>query len=194
MTYVSIIEAGQRLGGIHTEYLSGGPFNYSYQEMGSMRFPSTYRDSATNETMNITDHQMVFQLAEEINGHSKNLSIAAKASLGSPVKISNSSTKELAAAVGEFMLGSELNVEMTKNMFKAHREWLGGDVWSESAFMVNYLHGSLNDTDVNGGGVGSFWDSLYEGMYFQAASWKTIHGGLNRPPLSFHPLFDGVTN
>ncbi|KAK0702183.1 flavin-containing amine oxidoreductase [Lasiosphaeris hirsuta] len=236
MTNITIIEAGQRLGGrVHTEYLSGGPFDYSYQEMGPMRFPSTYRDSATNETMNIADHQMVFQLADEmnkLNGYSKNLSvdfipwiqsnqnglvyrngfklpiglpptgaqIAANVSLGSPVKTSDNSTKELAAAVSEFMPGSDFNVEMAKNMFKAHKEWLenglqglGGDVWSESAFMVNYLHGSLNDTDVNGGGAGSFWDSLYEGMYFQAASWKTIDGGLNRLPLSFHPLVNGVT-
>jgi hypothetical protein len=41
MTNVEIIEAGHRLGGrVHTEYLSGGPFNYSYQEMGPMRFPT----------------------------------------------------------------------------------------------------------------------------------------------------------
>jgi hypothetical protein len=34
-TNVSIIEAGERLGGrIHTVYLTGGPFDYSYQEMG----------------------------------------------------------------------------------------------------------------------------------------------------------------
>jgi monoamine oxidase len=79
MTKISIIEASQRLGGrVHTEYLSGGPFNYSYQEMGPMRFPATYRDAKTNTTVNITDHQMVFQLAEEmnrINGYDKNLSI-----------------------------------------------------------------------------------------------------------------------
>jgi monoamine oxidase len=30
-------------------------------------------------------------------------------------------------------------------------------------------------------------------MYFQAASWKTIDGGLNRLPLSFHPLVDNIT-
>lgn len=57
-TNVKIIEASQRLGGrVHTEYLSGGPFDYSYQEMGPMRFPETIEYS--NETYNITDHQMV---------------------------------------------------------------------------------------------------------------------------------------
>ncbi|KAI5924211.1 flavin-containing amine oxidoreductase [Camillea tinctor] len=65
-TNISIIEAAQRLGGrVHTEYLSGGPFDYSYQEMGPMRFPYTY--TSGNETYNITDHQLVFQLADEIN-------------------------------------------------------------------------------------------------------------------------------
>jgi hypothetical protein len=77
LTNVKIIEAGERLGGrVHTEYLSGGPFDYSYQEMGPMRFPSTY--TMDNATYNITDHQLVFQLAEEmnnINRHDKNLSV-----------------------------------------------------------------------------------------------------------------------
>lgn len=77
MKNVQIIEAGERLGGrVHTEYLSGGPFDYSYQEMGPMRFPNTY--SLDNATYNITDHQLVFQLAAEmnkLNRHDKNLSV-----------------------------------------------------------------------------------------------------------------------
>lgn len=76
-TNIQLLEAGQRLGGrVHTEYLSGGPFDYSYQEMGPMRFPSTR--TFQNETYNITDHQLVFQLATEmnkINNHDKNLSV-----------------------------------------------------------------------------------------------------------------------
>ncbi len=76
-TNVSIIEAGQRLGGrVHTVYLSGGPFDYSYQEMGPMRFPNTI--TLGNATYNVSDHQLVFQLAAEmnkINGHDKNLSV-----------------------------------------------------------------------------------------------------------------------
>lgn len=92
---------------------------------------------------------------------------------------------------------------------------LGGDVWSEFAFMVNYLGGSLNDTDVNGGGATSFWHDvrrpsdhvqftvsttadengpqIYDTLYFSAAEWRTIDGGLNRLPLSFHPLVDRDT-
>lgn len=77
MENIKIIEASQRLGGrVHTEYLSGGPFDYSYQEMGPMRFPNTI--TVGNDTLNITDHQLVFQLAEEmnkLNNHASNWSV-----------------------------------------------------------------------------------------------------------------------
>lgn len=61
--------------------------------------------------------------------------------------------------------------------------------------MVNYLNATLNDTDVVSGGSGgdSFWDSWYEGLYFDAAEWRTIDGGLTRLPASFHPLVDNHT-
>ena len=40
MKNVKILEAGQRLGGrVHTEYLSGGPFDYSYQGDGTYAIP-----------------------------------------------------------------------------------------------------------------------------------------------------------
>ncbi|KAK5653712.1 hypothetical protein OQA88_8743 [Cercophora sp. LCS_1] len=237
MTNLSIIEAGNRLGGrVHTEYLSGGPFDYSYQEMGPMRFPATYKDPATNETLDIADHQLVFQLAAEMNKLNvgdKNFSvdfipwiqsnrnglvyrngfkldnglpptsaqISANSSLGSPASVLDESTINLSAAVDQFLPGSEFGVAMAKNMFKAHKDWivnglkgLGGDSWSEFAFMTNYLRGSLNSTDMLGGMTpNSFWDSLYEGLYFSASSWRTIDGGLSRLPLSFHPHVDSVT-
>ncbi|KAK4450492.1 L-amino-acid oxidase [Podospora aff. communis PSN243] len=237
MTNVSILEAGERLGGrVHTEYLSGGPFDYSYQEMGPMRFPSTYKDPESGEVMNITDHQLVFQLAEELNklndynknwsvdfipwiqGHTNGLvyrngfkldtglpptraEILANASLGGPIRIQDNSTKAIATTVDEYMPGANFSVLMAKNMYKAHKEWLvnglhglGGDVWSEYAFMMHYLSASLNTTDVLGASpTGTFWDSLYEGLYFSAATWKTIDGGLNRLPLAFHPLVDPIT-
>ncbi|KAM0214184.1 hypothetical protein ACHAQI_003808 [Fusarium lateritium] len=236
MTNISIIEAGERLGGrVHTEYLTGGPFDYSYQEMGPMRFPSTYKDPETNQTMNITDHQLVFQLADEmnkLNKHDKNLSvdfipwiqsnsnglsyknefklpsglpptlkqIADNASLGVET-VTSPEIEDFQAKVDTYMPGSNFSTLMAKNMFKAHKQWLetglnglGGDQWSEYAFMVNYLKGSLNTTDMIGGwSSATFWDSLYEGMYFQAASYKTIDGGLNRLPLAFHPLIDDIT-
>ncbi|KXX79855.1 L-amino-acid oxidase [Madurella mycetomatis] len=236
MKNLEILEASQRLGGrVHTEYLSGGPFDYSYQEMGPMRFPYTYQDPTTKEILNISDHQLVFQLAAEmnrINGNNKNLSIdfipwiqsspnglvyrngfklptglpptvaqiEADPSLGGPIKVLDESTEQLAAAVLENLPGPEFYADVARNMFKAHKYWIenglrgmGGDVWSEFAFMVNYLGGSLNDTDVHGGGGTSFWHFIYEGLSFSAASWRTINGGLNRLPLSFHPLVNKDT-
>lgn len=236
LTNISIIEASERLGGrVHTAYLSGGPFDYSYQEMGPMRFPATYTDTSTNETYNITDHQLVFSLAEElnkINTYDRNLSIdfiqwiqsnenglyyinENKLPIGLPPtqkQVSENSSLQVdpvldaeTLALGEvldkYLPGSEFAVAMATNMFKAHNQWLenglnglGGDQWSEFAFMVNYLKGSLNSTDMlEHSNAHSFWESLYDGLYFEAASWKTIDGGLNRLPLAFHPLVDHVT-
>lgn len=161
MKNVEILEAGQRLGGrVRTEYLSGGPFDYSYQEMGPMRFPYTYRDPETGEVLNITDHQLVFQLAAEmnrINGHDRNWSvdfipwiqnnpnglvyrngfklptglpptvaqIQEDPSLAGPVKELDNSTRALAAAVQEYLPGSEVYAQVAQNMFRAHKEWIG---------------------------------------------------------------------
>ena len=83
-----IIEASARVGGrVHTSYLNGTrPDQYQYQEyesrlsmksphfntdasfrMGPMRFPVSLTDAKTNETIEINDHKMVFQLADAIN-------------------------------------------------------------------------------------------------------------------------------
>lgn len=72
---------------------------------------------------------------------------------------------------------------------------LPGDQWSEFAYMVNYLRANLNDTDVvSDGAFGvSFWDTWYDGLYFSAATWSTIDGGLSRIPAAFHPLVDNYT-
>ena len=71
-----ILEASQRIGGrVHTSYLNGtAPDEYQYQEMGPMRFPVsiTYDDPA--ETIQIMDHRMVFQLADELNKQNGNAS------------------------------------------------------------------------------------------------------------------------
>ncbi|KAI1773428.1 flavin-containing amine oxidoreductase [Hypoxylon cercidicola] len=233
LTNVRLIEASQRLGGrVHTEYLSGGPFDYSYQEMGPMRFPETVRYD--NESYNVTDHQMVFQLAAEmnrINNHDKNFSVdfipwiqsntnglyyhnGIKLDTGLPPTIAqtrndsslivsnpyNPSTEALSEKVDAITSNTTFMIELANNTFKAHKDFLvnglgglGGDTWSEFAYMVNYLNATLNDTDVLGGGGDSFWDSLYDGVYFAAATWKTIDGGLSRLPSSFHPLVDNVT-
>ena len=62
-----IIEASSRIGGrVHTAYLDGtAPDEYQYQEMGPMRFPVSL--TIGNETIDIQDHKMVFQLVEVLN-------------------------------------------------------------------------------------------------------------------------------
>jgi len=158
LTNISIIESTNRLGGrIRTEYLSGGPFDYSYQEMGPMRFPATYFDPATNQTVNISDHQMVFFLAEEmnrLNAGKSNLSVdfipwiqwnqnglvymnGFKLDTGLPPTVAqieadpslipsltlDAETQKLQATAESFLPNS-FALDMAKNMFKAHREWL----------------------------------------------------------------------
>ena len=64
-----IIESSQRIGGrVRTKYLNGTkPEDYQYQEMGPMRFPVSVRYSDTNETLDIQDHKLVFDLADYVN-------------------------------------------------------------------------------------------------------------------------------
>lgn len=94
-----------------------------------------------------------------------------------------------------------------KNIFAAHKAWLdtglgglGGDDWSEFAYIHNYLKYSLNATDQAlaagfGDGENSFWDFMYAALfrvnikgdlltkqisyecgYFSATEWRTIDG------------------
>ncbi|UNI17735.1 hypothetical protein JDV02_004057 [Purpureocillium takamizusanense] len=66
LTNVTIIEGSDRVGGrVHTQYLSGGPFDYSYQELGAMRIPMTV--TLSNVTYNISEHRLVLDLIEEMN-------------------------------------------------------------------------------------------------------------------------------
>lgn len=64
-----IIESSERIGGrIRTKYLNNSsPEDYTYQEMGPMRFPVSITYADTNETLQIMDHRMVFQLAGVLN-------------------------------------------------------------------------------------------------------------------------------
>ncbi|KAF2178058.1 hypothetical protein K469DRAFT_719217 [Zopfia rhizophila CBS 207.26] len=64
-----IIESSNRIGGrIRTKYLAGStPDQYQYQEMGPMRFPVSVKYADTNETLDIQDHKMVFQLGNVLN-------------------------------------------------------------------------------------------------------------------------------
>ncbi|KAJ5740812.1 hypothetical protein N7493_000684 [Penicillium malachiteum] len=64
-----IFESSERIGGrIRTKYLNNSrPDQYQYQEMGPMRFPVSITYSDTNETLQIMDHRMVFQLGDVLN-------------------------------------------------------------------------------------------------------------------------------
>ncbi|KAG6008276.1 hypothetical protein E4U21_004738 [Claviceps maximensis] len=68
LTNITIVEANDRIGGrIHTSYLSGGPSNYSYQDLGAMKLPLDYTDPVSGNSMNISDFQLVYALIEEMN-------------------------------------------------------------------------------------------------------------------------------
>lgn len=64
-----IIESSGRIGGrIRTKYLNHTrPDQYQYQEMGPMRFPVSITYADTNDTLEIQDHKMVFQLSDTLN-------------------------------------------------------------------------------------------------------------------------------
>lgn len=75
-----IMESSQRVGGrIRTKYLAGTkPDQYQYQEMGPMRFPVSTKYTDTNETLDIQDHKMVFQLGDvlnQLNGNKSDLMV-----------------------------------------------------------------------------------------------------------------------
>ncbi|KAJ5777485.1 hypothetical protein N7520_000731 [Penicillium odoratum] len=75
-----IYESSERVGGrIRTKYLNHTrPDQYQYQEMGPMRFPVSITYPETNETLEIMDHRMVFQLAgvlNEMNAESPELQV-----------------------------------------------------------------------------------------------------------------------
>ncbi|OAA39062.1 L-amino-acid oxidase [Metarhizium rileyi] len=68
LTNITILEASNRIGGrVHTAYLSGGPSDYSYQEMGAMRIGVDYVDPDSGKKYNISDTKLVFSLVDEMN-------------------------------------------------------------------------------------------------------------------------------
>lgn len=131
MTNLHLIEAANRLGGrVRTVYFSGGPFDYSYQEMGPMRLPTTI--TVSQDTYNISDHQLVFQLAKEmnkINQYDKNLAVDFipwyETNSDLPHVGVLSEMERLLQDVNTAMPCQNFCVDMATNMFKAHRRWLG---------------------------------------------------------------------
>lgn len=205
--------------------------------MGAMRFPVSIRYSSTNETLQIQDHKLVFDLAEEINrrnGNDPNFTVSfipwiqsspnglyaiggirlpngeiptrgdilANPSLV-PESVSDPATAAAEDAVRAIVSNQTFIKELATNMFRAHKSFLntglnglGGDDWSEFAYLHNYLGYALNTTLTALGGAGgtSFWNLLYGSVYFAATAWLTIDGGLSRLPSAFHPLIDDITH
>jgi len=243
LSNLTIIEAGQRLGGrVHTVYF-GDPKDRQYQEMGPMRFPLSITDAESNETLPIQDHRIVFDLAAELNKLNHNNTnftidfitwyqnspnglyyvngarkpngqvptigeIEGNASIaGAPLTPDvDPALDELSTAIYSLLTNTTIISELAKNIYRAHKTWLdtglgglGGDDWSEFAYVHNYLKYELNVTLVAleelGAGAPSegFWDLLYESIYFSATDWRTIDGGLSRLPSAFHPLVDDIT-
>lgn len=236
-TNITILEASHRLGGrVYTAYLSGGSSDYSYQEMGPMRFPVDYTDPDSGDTYNISDTQLVFSLVDEMNKINKDNSrrdlhvnfipwydqsknglryyrgfrlpnglpptkrqIEDDPSL-QPSDPDDKNTKAVNDQLLDDLPGDKFMVTMAKNMYKAHKQWISdglggqpGDRWSEFAYISQYLKGSLNSTDVIVGpqnADASFWLYLYDSLYENADSWKTVDGGLSRIPQSFLPLVE----
>ncbi|KAK0720224.1 L-amino acid oxidase [Lasiosphaeris hirsuta] len=210
MTNVSILEAGDRLGGrVRTVYLSGGPFDYSYQEMGPMRLPTTL--TVDGQIYNMSDHQLVFELADEmnrLNNHNSSLSVDFipwyEASDNRPHPGGQSGMEKLFDKVNKALPCKDFCVEMARNMFKAHQEWLDNGLrdlpkepWSEFAYTVGYVTANFKpggqEFQSMGGGASSFWDKLCETVYLNATTWKTIDGGMDRLPLSFSAFVENAT-
>nr|WKC17449.1 putative L-amino-acid oxidase [Sarocladium sp.] len=72
LSNLTILEASGRLGGrVRTEYLSGGPRDHSYAEMGPMRIP--YQARFGDKAYNISDQAIFFRLVEKVNERNKKL-------------------------------------------------------------------------------------------------------------------------
>lgn len=213
LTNISIIEASNRLGGrVRTVYLSGGPSDYSYQEMGPMRLPTTL--TIEGEKLNISDHQLVFQLAQELNALNNNREdlrvdfipwYETSDNLPHPRPLAG--MDKVLKQVNTILSRKDFCVDMATNMFKAHRIWLDNGLksisqepWSEYAFTVNYMAAKavVNATEyqpiLSGPGPSCFWDDLCGRVYANATTWTTVDGGMDRLPLAFAPLVGNITS
>lgn len=145
MTNWKIIESSGRIGGrVHTSYLNGtAPEDYQYQEMGPMRFPVSISDPDTNETVQILDHRMVFQLADALNAMNGNDSSLAvnfipwiQSSRNTPVSTPARRPDGTVPSRGEVAANPELannvtatysNATAVAEAAEAFEEWLGLD-------------------------------------------------------------------
>ncbi|KAF8243433.1 hypothetical protein K440DRAFT_656198 [Wilcoxina mikolae CBS 423.85] len=176
-----ILESSERLGGrIRTVYLEGGPDDYQYQEMGPMRFPYQIRYPGTNETLDVNDHKIVFQLGDylnNLNNHDPKLAInfiefietnpntpyyikGLKNPNGTYITLGASAsdprfvspTYQVQSTISSTILSKSRMAEVAKNMFLAHKRFIeeGWDNWSEFSYVHNVLLANLSTTDLIG--------------------------------------------
>ena len=50
----------------------------------------------------------------------------------------------------------------------------GYDDFSEFDFVRNELKASLNATDISAAAVHTFWEDIFDNVYFGAVEWRTI--------------------
>ncbi|KAF2765577.1 hypothetical protein EJ03DRAFT_319114 [Teratosphaeria nubilosa] len=210
-----IIEASSRIGGrVHTSYLNGTrPDEYQYQEMGPMRFPVSIHYTDPDETIEIMDHRMVFQLADVLNKQNGNDSEYQinfipwiQSADGDPadtskrrpdgtdnanLTYSNATAVALASDAFDDWIGMDRDriAFFAKNIFKAHK-WAvdnGYFHFSEAGYLRYLKQISSNITDQ----VDDISDNVpaweYETVYFDATEWRTIDQGLSRLPAAFGP-------
>ncbi|KAF3405290.1 L-amino-acid oxidase [Talaromyces pinophilus] len=204
-----IIEASNRLGGrVHTAYLDNTTgAEYQYQEMGPMRFPVDL--TLGNETVEINDHKMVFQLADvlnKINGNSPEYIVNfikwIQSNSNAPKSNSTTTYSNITAATAAsdgynrfINLTDDKLFAAAKNVFTAHRSAVDAGIldFSESGY-IKYVLGADNDITDEIDTLSDNYDSwYYDSVYFSASTWKTIDQGLNRLPLAFTPLVENRT-
>ncbi|CAO3667564.1 unnamed protein product [Umbelopsis ramanniana] len=196
-----IIEANDRLGGrVHTAYF-GKPSDYTYQEMGPMRFPIEW--VYENKTLPVKDHQIVFQLAGELNKLNKKsyavefiewfqsnpnnlvyyngkrlpnglVPTTADVSANPSLTGNPSDLASQSDAATAPYLSEKWMKEIGDDIYKAHDLALkeGLDDWSEWGYIHNKMGASLNATEYyTGGDAGS---QIFGTMYddFTFASTK----------------------
>ncbi|KAK7531058.1 hypothetical protein IWX47DRAFT_793193 [Phyllosticta citricarpa] len=202
-----ILEATERVGGrVHTAYLNGtSPDEYQYQEMGPMRFPVSITNSTTNETIQIMDHRMVFQLADtlnKINGNDSSLAVNfinwIQSAANDPEDTTNTTaTYSNVTAVDQALaqidtwdaLTWEKKTEIATNVFQAHKKAVeeGYFDFSEAGYLRYVMHQSADIADQAVSTASNSPEWLYDSIYFGATEWRTIDKGLSSLPRAFVP-------
>ncbi|KAJ5684689.1 uncharacterized protein N7477_001034 [Penicillium maclennaniae] len=169
----------------------------------------TYAD--TNETLEIMDHRMVFQLAgvlNEMNADKPDLQVnfipwiqngpnlpadsgGVRLPDGPPSSNASAVTAAEAAYANYTKLDDKATIrEIATNMYQAHKKAVEDGMfhWSEAGYMRYALGYNANITDYAAGTTDfPIWGDFYDDVYFAATKWRTIDKGLESLPQAFYP-------